>query len=67
MRKRGVSKPQAVRLSAVPSLVASVSPGALGWIYTFFYNGVYMIPEIILTALVALLLGRVPKIVTKVS
>lgn len=49
------------------SLVASVSPGALGWIYTFFYNGVYMIPEIILTALVALLLGRVPKIVTKVS
>lgn len=49
------------------SLVASVSPGALSWIYTIFYNGVYMIPEIILTAIVALLLERVPKIVTKVS
>ena len=49
------------------SLVASVSPGALGWIYTFFYNGVYMIPEIIITAIVALIIGRVPQITGKKS
>lgn len=48
-------------------LVASLSPGALGWVYSIVYNGIYMIPEMILTALVAVLLAKVPGIVVKVS
>ena len=49
------------------SLVASLSPSALGWVYSIVYNGIYMVPEMILTAIVALLLGKVPAIVKKVS
>lgn len=49
------------------SLVESLSPTMLGFVYSLVYNGMYMVPEIILTAIVAVLLGRVPKIVTKVS
>ena len=49
------------------NLVASLSPTMLGWVYSIVYNGMYMIPEIILTAIAALLIARVPKIVTKVS
>ena len=48
-------------------LVASLSPGVLGFVYSLVYNGMYMIPEIILTAVVALLLARIPRIVIKVS
>jgi len=48
-------------------LVASLTPQALGWVYSIVYNGMYMIPEIILTAAVALLLGRLPAITAKVS
>ncbi len=49
------------------AIVASSSPAALGWIYSIVYNGMYMIPEMILTAIVAFFLARVPQIVTKVS
>ena len=49
------------------SLVESLSPELLGFVYSVVYNGMYMIPEMIITAVVALLLARVPKIVTKVS
>ncbi len=49
------------------SLVESLSPELLGLVYSVVYNGMYMIPEMILTAVVALLLARVPKIVTKVN
>ena len=49
------------------ALVESLSPAALGLVYSIVYNGFYMVPEIILTAVVAVLLARVPKIVTKVS
>ena len=49
------------------SLVETLSPELLGFVYSVVYNGMYMIPEMILTAVVALLLARVPKIVTKVS
>lgn len=49
------------------SLVSQVSPGALAWVYSAFYNGMYMIPEILITALVAFFLAKVPKIVTKVA
>ena len=49
------------------SLVQSLSPSALGWVYSIVYNGIYMVPEMILTAIAALLIARVPKIVTSVS
>ena len=48
-------------------LVSSLSPTALGWVYSIVYNGIYMIPEMILTAVVSLLIARVPGIVAKVS
>ncbi len=46
-------------------LVESVSSDMLGFIYSVVYNGMYMIPEIILTGIAALLVARVPKIVVK--
>ena len=49
------------------SLVASLSPAMLGWVYSIVYNGMYMIPEMILTAAAAFLVARVPKIVERVS
>ncbi len=49
------------------SLVASLSPEALGWVYSIVYNGMYMVPEMILTAIAAALIGRVPQIASKVS
>lgn len=48
-------------------LVSSLSPEMLGLTYSVVYNGMYMVPEIIITAVVALVLARIPKIVTKVS
>lgn len=48
-------------------LVGSLGPQALGLTYSVVYNGMYMIPEIVITAVVSLLLARIPKIVTKVS
>ena len=49
------------------SLVEALSPGMLGFVYSLVYNGMYMVPEIILTAIVAVLLARARGIVTKVS
>jgi len=48
-------------------LVETLSPGVLGLVYSIVYNGMFMVPEIILTAIAAVLIGRVPKIVCKVS
>ena len=48
-------------------LVDALSPTGLGWVYSIVYNGMYMIPEILITAVVSLLLARIPGIVTKVS
>ena len=48
-------------------LVASLDPTALGILYSVVYNGMYMIPEMILTATVGLLLARIPRVVTKIS
>lgn len=48
-------------------LVVSLTPGMLGFVYSIVYNGMYMVPEIILTAIAAVLIARVPKIVTKIS
>ncbi len=49
------------------ALVEALSPNMLGFVYSLVYNGMYMIPEIILTAIVAVILAKVPKIVTKIS
>lgn len=49
------------------SLVAAVGPGLLGWIYSAVYNGMYMIPEIVFTAVASVLIARVPKVVTKMN
>jgi len=48
-------------------LVESLSPEMLGLTYSVVYNGMYMIPEMIFTAVGAVLLSRVPKIVVRVS
>ena len=48
-------------------IVASLSPDMLGWVYSVVYNGMYMVPEIVMTAVAALIIAKVPKIVTKVS
>jgi len=48
-------------------LVESLSPAGLGWVYSIVYNGMYMIPEIVFTAIVALVIARIPRIVTKVN
>ena len=49
------------------ALVESLCPQMLGLVYSLVYNGMYMIPEMICTAVVAVIVARVPKIVTKVS
>ena len=49
------------------SLVSSLNPGLLGLVYSIVYNGMYMVPEMILTAIAAGLISRVPKIVTKIQ
>ena len=48
-------------------LVESLSPNVLGFVYSLVYNGMYMVPEMILTAIAAVLIAKVPGIVTKVS
>jgi len=48
-------------------LVESLSPELLGWVYAIVYNGMYMVPEMILTAIAAVIIARVPKIVEKIS
>ena len=48
-------------------LVESLSPTALGMIYSVVYNGFYMVPEIIFTAIAAVLIARIPKVVTKIA
>lgn len=48
-------------------LVSSLSPQMLGLTYSVVYNGMYMVPEMIITAVCALILGKVPSIVKKVS
>ena len=49
------------------ALVESLSPGMLGFVYSLVYNAMYMLPEMIFTAVVSLLIARIPKIVTKLS
>ena len=48
-------------------LVENVNADVLGLLYSVAYNGLNMIPEIIITAVTALLIARIPKVVTKIS
>ncbi len=47
------------------TLVENVSPNLLGFIYSVVYNGMYMIPEIVLTAIAAVIISKFPRIVSK--
>lgn len=46
-------------------IMETFSGGGLAIVYSIFYNGLYMIPEIILTAIVAFIIGNVPYIAKK--
>ena len=49
------------------ALVESLSPELLGLTYSAVYNGMYMIPELLLTAAAALPVARISRIVTRES
>ena len=49
------------------ALVGSLSPEMLGLAYSIVYNGMFMVPEMILTAVAAVLVSRVPGIAVKRS
>ncbi|MBQ7001985.1 MAG: energy-coupled thiamine transporter ThiT [Oscillospiraceae bacterium] len=49
------------------ALVSSLSPEMLGFVYSVVYNGLYMVPEILITAIVAVLVARIPRIVVKLG
>ena len=49
------------------TLVERLSPSLLGWVYSIVYNGMYMVPEMILTAAAAVLVAKVPGIVGKIN
>ena len=49
------------------ALARTLSPQALGWLYSIVYNGMYMIPEMILTTAAALLIARIPGAADKIS
>lgn len=49
------------------ALVESLSPELLGLTYSVVYNGMYMVPEMILTAIAAVLIARIPRVVVKVN
>ena len=46
-------------------LVQNLSPEALGLVYSVVYNGMYMLPEMAITAVGAFLIARVPAVVCK--
>ena len=41
-------------------VLENFSGASLAWFYSFVYNATYMIPEMILTAIAAVIVGRVP-------
>ncbi len=43
------------------SILGKYSGTALSIVYSVFYNGLYMVPEIIITTVVAAILGNVPR------
>lgn len=49
------------------SLVSTLNPTVLSIVYSIVYNGMYMVPELIITAVMALIISRIPKVVTIVT
>ena len=43
-------------------IIETFSGGSLALVYSIIYNGTYMIPEIVITAIVACLITRIPQI-----
>lgn len=48
------------------TIVNNLSGNALSLVYSIIYNGFYMVPEIIITTIVAVIIGKIPHI-TKVK
>ena len=48
-------------------LVENLSPEVLGFVYSVVYNGMVMVPEMILTAIMALVIARIPGVVAKIN
>ncbi len=48
-------------------LVESLSPQVLGIVYSMVYNGMYMVPEMIFTAIAAVFLVRPPQLAEKIG
>ena len=48
-------------------LVNNLSPRILALVYSVVYNGLYMIPEMVLTAVFALIIARIPGVVKKIG
>ena len=46
-------------------IVSALSPEMLGIVYSIVYNGMYMVPEMVLTAVAAVILGRSSQIMQK--
>lgn len=49
------------------ALVDALSPQMLGFTYSAVYNGMYMLPEMAITAVGAILISKVPLVARKVS
>jgi thiamine transporter len=49
------------------ALVDALSPQMLGFTYSAVYNGMYMLPEMAITAIGAILISKVPVVARKVS
>ncbi len=49
------------------TLVETLNPTVLGITYSVVYNGLFMVPELIITAVAALIISRIPGIVKKIS
>ena len=47
------------------ALVQNLGANALSWTYSIVYNGMFMVPEMILTAVATVLVARIPGIVEK--
>jgi thiamine transporter len=48
-------------------LVQTLAPDTLGWLYSIVYNGLYMIPEMVITTAVALMVAKIPGAAEKIS
>ena len=48
-------------------LVENLTPEMLGFVYSVVYNGMVMIPEMVLTAAMSLVIARIPGVVQKIG